>query len=271
MSLTLLRRRRSDLRQLRRAIANEWRKLWSVRATAMTLMVLPIVALLFSWMFSDGGGRTYSTLTAAGQAVFDPTAISLQSHLMAQMVVVILGVLAVTAEYSTGMIATTAIAVPRRGILFLAKALVTFAVSLAAGTGTALTSFFLGQAVIGGYGAPMASIVDPAVMRAVVGMGVYLAITSLLGLAVGILTRSSAGALGIIVSAMLVLPALSQNLHAAAAGFIAKYWPSIAGSQIMTVIHDPAMLPPLIGFALFYMTVIVTTLTAFLIFRRRDI
>lgn len=271
MSLTLVRRRLSDLRQLRRAIANEWRKLWSVRATALTLMALPIIALVFSWLFSDGGGRTYSTLTAAEQAVFDPTAISLQSHLMAQMVVGILGVLAITTEYSTGMIATTAIAVPRRGILFLAKALVTFAVSLAAGAVTALTSFLLGQAIIGSYGAPTANITDPAVLRAVIGMGVYLAITAVLGLAVGMLTRSSAGALGIIVTAMLIFPALSQNLPAPIAGFIAKFWPSLAGSQIMTVVPDPAMLPPLTGYIVFYVTVIATTLTAFLNFRRRDI
>ncbi len=271
MSLTLVGRRRSDLRRLRRAIANEWRKLWSVRSTAATLMALPVVALLFSWMFSDGGGRTYSTLTTAQQAAFDPTAISLQSHLMAQMVVGILGVLAITAEYSTGMIGSTAIAVPRRGILFLAKTLVTFTVSLAAGTATALTSFLLGQAVIGSHGAPTASIADPAAVRAVVGMGVYLAITSLLGLAVGMLTRSSAGALGIIVAAMLVFPALSQNLPAPVADLVATFWPSIAGSQIMTVVPDPSSLPPLTGFVLFYLTVIATTFAAFLVFRRRDI
>jgi len=271
MILTLVGRRRSDLRQLRGAIANEWRKLWSVRATAATLMALPIVALLFSWLFSDGGGRTYDTLTAAERAAFDPTAISLQSHLMAQMVVGILGVLAITAEYSTGMIGSTAIAVPRRGILFLAKTLVTFAASMAAGTVTALTSFLLGQAVIGSYGAPTASIAEPAVLRAVFGMGVYLAITAVLGLAVGMLTRSSAAALGIIVAAMLVFPALSQNLPAVVADFIAKFWPSIAGSRIMTVVPDPAALAPLMGFALFYATAIVTTLTAFLVFRRRDI
>lgn len=102
-------------------------------------------------------------------------------------------------------------------------------------------------------------------------MGVYLAIAAVLGLAIGILTRSSAGALGIIVAAMLVLPALSQNLPAAVADFIAKFWPSIAGSQIMTVVPDPAMLPPLTGFILFCSTVIATTLAAFVVFRRRDI
>ncbi|MDN5856503.1 MAG: ABC transporter permease [Actinomycetia bacterium] len=271
MTPTFVRGRLSDLRQLFRAIANEWRKFWSVRATAATLTMLPIVALLFSWMFSAGGGRTYGTLTAAEQAAFDPTAISLQSHLMAQMVVGILGVLAVTSEYSTGMIASTAIVVPRRGILFLAKTLVIFVGSLVAGVATALSSFLLGQAVLASHGAPTASLAEPAVIRAVVGMGVYLAVTAVLGLAVGILTRSSAGALGIIVATMLVFPSLSQNLPATLADFIARFWPSIAGSRIMTVVPDPAMLPPLTGFIVFYLTVLVTTLAAFITFRRRDI
>lgn len=271
MSLALVGRRRSDLRQLRRALANEWRKLWSVRATALTLAALPVVALLFSWMFSDSGGRGYSTLSAAEQGAFDPTAFSLQSHLMAQVVVGILGALAVTAEYSTGMIGTTAIAVPRRGVLVLAKTLVTFAVTLAAGTVTALSSFVLGQAVIGGHGAPTASITDPGVVRAIIGMGVYLALTAVLGMAVGMLTRSTAGALGIIVMAMLVFPALSQSLPASVADLVATYWPSIAGSRIMSVIPDPAMLPPAVGFVLFYEVVFATAAAAYLVFRRRDI
>jgi|GEM_PF-1506071 len=70
---------------------------------------------------------------------------------------------------------------------------------------------------------------------------------------------------------MLVLPALSQNLPATVADLIAGFWPSIAGSRIMTVVPDPAALPPLTGFVLFYVAVIATTLAAFLVFRRRDI
>lgn len=271
MTLSLAGRGRIEMRRLRGALANEWRKLWSVRATAATLVALPVVSLVFSWMFSDGGGRSYGSLSPAERLAFDPVAISLQSHLMAQMVVGILGVLSVTTEYGTGMIANTAIAVPRRGVLLLAKTLVTFLVTLAAGTATAISSFILGQVVLGGHGAPTALLTDPLVVRAVVGMGVYLAITSVLGLAVGVLTRSSAGALGIIVAAMLVFPALSQNLPATAAVFIARFWPSVAGSRIMTIVPDPATLAPWTGFALFAATVAMTTMTAFLVFRRRDI
>lgn len=140
-----------------------------------------------------------------------------------------------------GITLSQLISVPRRGILFLAKTLVTFTVSFAAGTATALTSFLLGQAGIGSRGAPMARLADHVVIRAV-GMGAYLAMTSLLGPAVGMVRRSSAGALGI-----------------------------ISGGQIMTVVPDSAALPPLVGFGLFYVTVIVTTLAALFVFRRWDI
>lgn len=69
-------------------------------------------------------------------------------------------------------------------------------------------------------------------------MRAYLAITAVLGLAVGMLNRSTI-ALGIIVIVMLVFPALSQNLPTTVANFFARFWPSIAGSHILTVTPDP--------------------------------
>lgn len=263
--------RHTTLTQFGRALAAEWRKLWAVRVTSMTVVSLPFVALLFAWLFSDGGGRGYADLIGAERIGFDPTAISLQSHLMAQMVVGILGVLSITTEYSTGSIGTTAVAVPRRGILFAAKATVITTVALLAGTVTAFSSFWMGQVVIGSYGAPTANFTDPSVLRAIFGMGLYLALTSLLGLAVGTLLRSSAAALGTIVTAVLILPALSQNLPATVANVIARYWPNLAGSRIMTVVADPAFLTPWGGFSLLLAAVAVVTASAYVAMRIRDI
>lgn len=254
-----------------RAVAAEWRKLWAVRSVAATLVSLPVVALLFAWLFSNGGGRGYADLSPADRAAFDPTAISLQNHLMAQLVVGVLGVLAITVEYGTGLIATSVTAVPRRGVLFTAKICVITAASLVVGTVTALLSFWLGQTIIGGYGAPTASLSDPHVVRAVIGMGLYLGLVALLGLAVGTLARSTAAALGIIVTAVLILPALSQNLPTSIAAGIARYWPSQAGARIMTVHTDPALLGPWSGFALFLAVVAAVVLAAHLAFRTRDI
>ena len=254
-----------------RLLAAEWRKLWSVHAMAAALVAMPPVALLFSWFFSYDAGVGYAALSDADKAAFDPTAISLQSHLVAQLVVGILGVLAVTTEYSSDMIATTAIAVPRRGVLFSAKATVITAVTALVGTVSAFLSFWLGQAVIGARGAPAAALGDPHVARSVIGMGLYLAATALLGLALGTLLRSSAAAIGLIGAAVLIIPALSQNLPAAAAGVIARFWPSLAGSQIMTVVLDPGLLEPWAGFALFLATVAAITVSAWIAFRTRDI
>lgn len=252
-------------------LAAEWRKFWAIRSIATTLVSLPIVALLFAWLFSDGGGRGYATLSAADKRAFDPTAISLQNHLMAQLVVGVLGVLAVTIEYGTRMIATTVVAVPRRGMLFIAKAAVFTVVTALAGTLTGLLSFLIGQAVIGGYGLPTASVSNPAVLRAILGMGLYLGLTALLGLAVGTLVRSTAAALGIIVVATLILPALSQNLPVSAANAFARYWPNLAGSQIMTVVPDPAALAPWAGVGLFTAVVAAIASAAFVTFHLRDI
>jgi hypothetical protein len=67
-----------------RVLAAEWTKFWAVRATSRTLAGLPVVAPQFAWLFSAGGGRDYAGLSSTEKAKFDPTAISLQNHLMAQ-------------------------------------------------------------------------------------------------------------------------------------------------------------------------------------------
>ena len=42
--------------------------------------------------------------------------------MLGQLVIAVLGALAVTSEYSTGMIRTSLTAMPRRGVVFAAKA-----------------------------------------------------------------------------------------------------------------------------------------------------
>jgi ABC-2 type transport system permease protein len=61
---------------------------------------------------------------------------------------VVLGALVLTAEYSTGMIQTSLIAMPRRIALYAAKAVAFAAVALAVSLATAFTAFYLGQALL---------------------------------------------------------------------------------------------------------------------------
>ena len=93
---------------------------------------------------------------------------SVRSTFWALTVTVVLGVLCVSSEYSSGMIRTSLIAVPKRGRVLAAKSLVLAVATFVVGEAVSFTAFFVGQALISGY-APPAALGDPGVARAVAG------------------------------------------------------------------------------------------------------
>ncbi len=60
----------------------------------------------------------------------------------------------ITSEYSTGMIRTSLTAMPRRGVVYAAKAIVFTSVTLVISLVTSFVAFFLGQAMYSGTAWP---------------------------------------------------------------------------------------------------------------------
>ena len=112
----------------------------------------------------------------ATRATFDPTRNSLVGLYFGQFVIVVLGALTITSEYSTGMIRTALTAMPRRGIFYVAKALVFTAVALVIGEVTSFVAFFLGQALLSSQHI-QTTLGAPNVLRAVIGGGLFIAVT----------------------------------------------------------------------------------------------
>jgi ABC-2 type transport system permease protein len=251
------------------AVRSEWTKLRSLRSTVYTLLVTAALALGFSALFATGAGRRYHDQPAQ-RADFDPTAASLQSFFLVQLAVSALGVLAVTSEYTTGMIRTSLAAVPRRGRILTAKALVFGLVALVVGQVAAFGAFLVGQTLLAGADAPNATLGQQGVLRAVVGCGLYLAVVGLLGVAVGVLVRATAGGIMIMVAVTLLIPLLTPALPEAMAKVVGKYWPTRAGSQVMSVQPDANLLSPWAGFGVLCAWVLATLAVAFAVFRRRD-
>jgi hypothetical protein len=69
---------------------------------------------------------------------------------LGELIIVVLGALVITSEYSTGMIRTSLAVMPRRGVLYAAKAIVFAAVTSTLALITSFTSFFIGQAILSG-------------------------------------------------------------------------------------------------------------------------
>ncbi|MFG1849844.1 hypothetical protein [Micromonospora carbonacea] len=92
----------------------------------------------------------------------------------------------------------------------------------------------------------------------------------LLGVAVGVLVRATAGAIAIVTAATFLIPAFTPALPDSLARFVGTYWPSMAGRQLMLVHHDPNLPAPWAGFALLLLSVAVVLAAAFVVFSRRD-
>ena len=156
---------------------------------------------------------------------------------IASLAVVVLGVLCISSEYSSGMIRTSLIAVPRRGRVLAAKSLVFAAVTFVVGEVTCFTAFFAGQALISGH-APHAALGDPGVARAVAGAGLALTVLAVLAVAAGTLLRRPAAAIAAMVAVLFVLPGIAQALPDSWRNPVTEFWPTLAGGQLATV-HPP--------------------------------
>ena len=109
------------------ALHAEWTKLRTLPGTGWLL--LGTVALTVGMSAAVGAAVSCS----ASDADQDPAKISLTGISLGQAVVAILAVLAISGEYSTGMIRTTLTAMPRRATVLAAKAVVVTALTLVAG------------------------------------------------------------------------------------------------------------------------------------------
>jgi ABC-2 type transport system permease protein len=211
-------------------VATEWIKLRSVRSTYWALLVTVVtpiaVASLVAFAFA-------SAPHAAGHQAApppDPLLPELISLEYAVIAVSVLGVLAFTAEYSTGLIRVTFTAAPRRRAVLAAKAAVLAAVMLVVGEAVAFASFGLSQAVLAGHGDGV-SLGHPGVPGAVLCTGLLLAVCALLGLALGAIVRHTAGGIAATI-AVIVIPGIVALLPSPWSGRIGRFTLLEAARQV---------------------------------------
>lgn len=244
---------------------SEWLKLRTVRSNLVTIgaaaAVFVALGLLFSSLAGSGDGPARHGL--------DSLSLSLAGMRLSQLVVGVFGAVFVAGEYSTGMIRTMFGAVVTRVPVLRAKAFVLgFAVWLTM-TAAGFLAFFGGGAVYDGV-LPVPSLGDDGVLRAVLGVGVYAAGIALLGLALGFLLRSSAAAIGVLVTTLMIAPLIFELLPSWISDHVTKYLPSNAGESFTSVTAAGDLLSPTAGFLVFTVWVIGLLTAAAVVLRRRD-
>jgi ABC-2 type transport system permease protein len=190
--------------------------------------------------------------------------------MFAQVTAVVLGTLAVTSEYGSGMIRATLAATPRRGAVLAAKAVVLTGTLFVAGTVTAFAGYFGGNWFLEREGIGIA-LSDEGVLRAMFGGGLYMAGLGLLAAAVGLLVRHTAAALSIVLGTVFVAGTMVFLIPGEWGEWIGKLMPGNAGSPITApVSFNPVALDPWPGFAVFMAEVAVVLVIGWVTFRRRD-
>jgi ABC-type transport system involved in multi-copper enzyme maturation permease subunit len=134
-----------------------------------------------------------------------------------------------------------------------------------------VASAVVGTALLRGGHVPTLALTDPLALRAMGGTVVYLAGIGLIGLAVGTLLRSVAGAVATVVGVVILLPPILEVMLPATWDRVLELLPSQAGVALMAVTPPAAgSLSAGAGLADFVAWVVVALAAAALVTTRRD-
>ena len=264
---------------LRGAIASEFTKIRSVRSTYWTLAALLVVSIGIGAAITGGSAANFSH-NLANKAGFDATQTSLVAFFeIGQLIIAVIAALAITSEYSTGMIRTSLTAQPRRGTVYAAKAIVLTSLTLIVSLVTSFIAFFVGQALLsssgvsaslfhsvtipqnanvtcpqkglggGGGGLPPGCkvvfsgtyVISPStVLLAIIGCALFVTLVAILAFGIGALVRHTAGAIAIAIAALFIIPVLEQALPNQWRWDIMRFLPDAANRVVSVTIPGSA-------------------------------
>jgi len=284
-------------------LRSEFTKLRSVRSTYWTIAALIIVSVGIAALAGFGIANNLHN-NPWNKAGTDATQASLIAFFeLGQLIVAVLGALAITSEYSTGMIRTSLTAMPRRGTVYAAKLIVFTTVTLIVSLVSSFLAFFVGQAAMSGSGVsaslfhsvtvPMGVNMSPppngngppvyhfigtivispgTVLTAIIGCALFVTAVALIAFALGSIIRHTAGAITSTIGLMFVLPIIVQFLPDNWRWDIMRFFPDAAGRVLSVTIGQQNQhlwsAWPQFGVTLIYAAVLVAV-GAYL-FRRRD-
>ncbi|MGH2895638.1 MAG: ABC transporter permease subunit [Solirubrobacteraceae bacterium] len=255
---------------LAHVVRSEWTKLWSLRSTRWSLLASFIAMAGLGPLVAAVQMSRWNQLGPHDRATYDAINTAVGGYHLAQLAVGVLGVLVISGEYSTGMIRSSLMAVPRRLPVLWAKiiafAAVTFGLMLIA----SLISFFAVQAIVTQHHVQHA-IGDPGALRTVIGAALFLTVLGVMCVGLGGILRNTAGGIATFVGLLFVLPGISAILPSSVNDAVSPYLPLNAATTIASHSFDNAHhLAVWAGFALFCGYTVIATAGAAASLRRRD-
>jgi ABC-2 type transport system permease protein len=250
-----------------RVVRAEWTKLQALRSTRWCVLAAAVLIVGLGAAIA-GSGTPYQV--SAGNTAANGVSVALIGVLFAALVIGVVGVLAFSGEYGTGMIRATLAVVPARLPVLWAKGIALAGLVLPVTLVCALTDFFAAAAIESSRGGSVLSLTDPGVLRTVAGSSLYLTVVVIIGLALGALLRRTAAGLSVFAAVFFVIPVTVGVLPLNMRGF-APYLPSNAGGALWgSPLGSANALSPWTGFACLCGYAIALTALAAWQLRRRD-
>jgi ABC-type transport system involved in multi-copper enzyme maturation permease subunit len=255
-------------------LRSELTKIRSVRSTYWSLLLTVVAGIAWSVAFCAGEAARWPHLAAQDKAGFDPAQSSIVGlALLGQLVIVVLGTLCITSEYSTGMIRTSLTVMPRRRVLYAAKATVFTAIALVVSLLTSFAAFFIGQALLSGTHAA-ATLSQPNVLRAVTVAGLYVAMCGLFAFGLGAILRSTAGAMAAAYGLLFLVPQLAKALPSQWYADVVRWLPGGDVVNAITSTRASSLSPNMFSawgeFAVFGAYTVILLAAGAVLFARRD-
>ena len=207
---------------------SEWTKFRSLRSNIVMIGLSLLLGLGLTALLAFADGATHDHWTSSQWHDFSPISSAFSGSVLGVIILVVLGVMVGSSEYSSGMIRLTLTATPRRGRVLVAKATVVAAVTAVVGLALSVGQFLIAQAVYASYDLPTASLSDRTALRAVLITGVLTPVLPLIGLMVGSALRSTAGGITTILAFVFVPTMFS--------GLLPKWWKE----HVLCYLPDPS-------------------------------
>lgn len=250
---------------LPRVISAEWLKFRTLRSTLAVLAAAMVGMVAIALIVAFNTRRITPNIDANDLV---PSA-TMQGYYLGQLLIGALGVLFVSGEYSTGMIRSTMVAVPKRTPVLVAKLVVFVSIVLVSMVAACLVAFLAAQALLSHYRTGF-SLGDPGVLRVVVGTGVYLTLVGVIGAAWGWVVRSTPGALVAYFATVVVVPVLFGTVLGQWGKHVAEVLPTQAGAAFSTSVPEGLHLAPWPGLTVMALWAVAALAVSVVLLRRRD-
>jgi ABC-2 type transport system permease protein len=256
-------------------VRSEWVKLWTVRST---YWILPLTVLAFVGIsFMVAYFTTQESAQEGGGPVMDASLLLSPGVFFGQLAIVVLAVLTITGEYSTGMIRSTFAAAPARLPVIAAKLLVLLVVAFVTGVVATAVTWLVTLPVLGDEHA--IDLGTAETQRILLGAPLYLAAIALFAFALGVLLRHSAAALATVLGLLLVVETVFTAIPNDFFRNTAPFLPGTAGQRVIasqqfidmtTEFSSGPSLTPWQGFGVLLAWGVVILAVAAVLVRRRD-